>query len=275
MKDRVWIIGSSPECDVRVESETVSGRHCRLMRRGREFVIEDLASTNGVFVAGEKVQGPRLVRRGEAIVLGRDVAMPWPDLSSITIGRLPENDIMIPLDMVSGRHARVEREGSRVFIVDLGSTNGVSLNDPLNKVRRAAIRPGDVVFLGTHRVAAAELLAELPEQETSGGEAHRGTRLEASPLAGLMAKPQPGPGGDASPRSAADRGSLFRSPLSWAIGVALSAVLVLLTVGASVLIHGSASATPSSEDLRKLQKKHMYLERKAKESAGKSGAAGT
>lgn len=236
MKDRVWIIGSSPECDVRVDSQSVSGRHCRLMRRGREFLIEDLASTNGTFVAGEKVQGPRVVRRGEAIMLGRDVAMPWPDLSSITIGRLPENEIVIPLDMVSGRHARVEREGSRVFIVDLGSTNGVSLNDPLNKVRRAAIVPGDVVFLGTHRVAAAELLAALPEQETSGGEGHRATRLEASPLKDLMATSQPDPGRDVSRRSPAASGfDFFRSPRAWVIGVALSVVLVLLAVGANAL----------------------------------------
>ena len=235
MKDRVWIIGSSPECDVCVNGQSVSGRHCRLTRRGREFLLEDLASTNGTFVAGEKVQRPRVVRRGEAIMLGRDIAMPWPDLSSITIGRLPENDVVIPLDMVSGRHARVEREGNRVFIVDLGSTNGVALNDPLKKIRRAAIGPRDVVFLGTHRLAAAELLAALPEQETSGGETHRATRLEASPLKDLMATPQPDPGRGPASAPAAGQFDYFRSPRAWIIGIALSAVLVLLAVGANWL----------------------------------------
>ena len=169
--------------------------------------------------------------------------MPWPDLSSITVGRLPDNDVVVPLDMVSGRHARLEREGNRVFLVDLGSKNGTSLNDPLNRIRRAAIGPGDVVFLGTHRVAAAELLAALPEHETSGGEAHRATRLEASPLKDLMPKSQPDPGRGPASAPAAGRFDYFRSPRAWAIGVALSAVLVLLALGANAVFRGGGNAT--------------------------------
>ena len=103
------------------------------------------------------------VRRGEQITLGHNTPMPWPNLCSITVGRLPDNDVVVPLDVVSGRHARLEREGNRVLLIDLDSRNGTSLNDPRNKISRAAIQPGDVVFLGTHKIMAAQLLAALPE----------------------------------------------------------------------------------------------------------------
>ncbi len=162
MKERTWTIGSLPDCDLQVDSPAVSGRHCRLTQRGQTFLLEDLASTNGTFVAGQRIDRPREVRRGEAITLGLNTPMPWPNLSSITVGRLPDNDVVIPLDMVSGHHARLEREGNRVFLVDLESRNGTSINDPLKKIARAPIQAGNVVFLGTHKIMASDLLSKMP-----------------------------------------------------------------------------------------------------------------
>ena len=48
---------------------------------------------------------------------------------TITIGRAVENDIVITSKRVSREHARVRREGWRVVLEDLGSTNGTFLND--------------------------------------------------------------------------------------------------------------------------------------------------
>jgi DNA-binding response OmpR family regulator len=48
---------------------------------------------------------------------------------TITIGRAVENDIVITSKRVSREHARVRREGWRVILEDLGSTNGTFLND--------------------------------------------------------------------------------------------------------------------------------------------------
>ncbi|GAB4531408.1 MAG: winged helix-turn-helix domain-containing protein [Anaerolineae bacterium] len=48
---------------------------------------------------------------------------------AITIGRALENDIVITSKRVSREHARVRRQGWRVFLEDLGSTNGTFLND--------------------------------------------------------------------------------------------------------------------------------------------------
>lgn len=48
---------------------------------------------------------------------------------TITIGRALENDIVITSKRVSREHARVRREGWRVILEDLDSTNGTFLND--------------------------------------------------------------------------------------------------------------------------------------------------
>lgn len=45
-----------------------------------------------------------------------------------TIGRRPENDIVVDNLAVSGRHARILLIGEEAFLEDLKSTNGTYLN---------------------------------------------------------------------------------------------------------------------------------------------------
>jgi pSer/pThr/pTyr-binding forkhead associated (FHA) protein len=274
MKERVWTFGSLPDCDIRVESPAVSGRHCRLTQRGRTFLIEDLASTNGTFVAGQRIDRPREVRHGEQIMLGQNTPMPWPSLSSITIGRLPDNDVVIPLDMVSGHHARLERQGGSVYLVDLNSSNGTSLNDPLNKIRRAVVRPTDVVFFGTHKIKAAELFAALPEADTDAATSHQATRLE-SPIPAALIAPRP-PDRAPAPPAKTDQFAAFRSPRSWVIGIVVSAVLIVSVVVAKY-IYDSRSTNATSPGVsnstrgdRLEEARKKFLERKAKQSGEKN-----
>ena len=70
---------------------------------------------------------------------------------SITIGRAVENDIVITSKRVSREHARVRRDGWRVMLEDLGSTNGTFLNDerlfsPVALHDEDHIKIGDVVL---------------------------------------------------------------------------------------------------------------------------------
>ena len=192
MATRSWVVGNAADCDIRVDSRTVSGKHCRLTERGETFLLEDLQSTNGTFVAGERITGPRIVRRGDPVMLGRNTPLPWPKaIVAITIGRRADNDVVIPLDAVSGEHARLEREGSRVFLVDLGSTNGTALNDPANKIKRAVLKPTDAVFLGTHRVSAADLLAALPATPHDATMLERASGHQSSTRAHPLRAPLP------------------------------------------------------------------------------------
>jgi hypothetical protein len=47
--------------------------------------------------------------------------------NSVTIGRLPENDVVLTEDSVSSRHARLEKNADGWHVIDLNSTNGTYL----------------------------------------------------------------------------------------------------------------------------------------------------
>src|SRR3954452_11475288 len=51
-------------------SVQVSRRHARIVIRGTEAVIEDLMSTNGTIVNGERLDGPYALRAGDKVELG-------------------------------------------------------------------------------------------------------------------------------------------------------------------------------------------------------------
>ncbi len=49
-------IGRSQDNDVKVENRFISRHHCRIFREGYRYFIEDLSSSNGTFVNGEKIE---------------------------------------------------------------------------------------------------------------------------------------------------------------------------------------------------------------------------
>lgn len=69
---------------------------------------------------------------------------------SVTIGRLPDNTVVIDNPAVSGHHARVFREGHHLVLEDLKSTNGTFVNE--QHIYRHLLRHGDVLLIGKHRL---------------------------------------------------------------------------------------------------------------------------
>jgi len=49
------VIGRSTECDIQLGVQNVSRKHARVLHHDEEYLIEDLESTNGVFVNGIRV----------------------------------------------------------------------------------------------------------------------------------------------------------------------------------------------------------------------------
>lgn len=49
------IVGRSKTCDIPIESNMVSTRHARILRRGTRYFIEDLSSTNGTFIKARRI----------------------------------------------------------------------------------------------------------------------------------------------------------------------------------------------------------------------------
>ncbi len=66
----------------------------------------------------------------------------------VTIGRLPDNTIVIDNPAVSGHHACVSLDGGSFILEDLDSTNGTVVND--RRITRHALRHGDVIQIGNH-----------------------------------------------------------------------------------------------------------------------------
>lgn len=64
------VIGRSDECELRLEGEGVSRRHCKLIAQEGGIVLEDLGSANGTFVAGNRVSRRALLGAGEFAVCG-------------------------------------------------------------------------------------------------------------------------------------------------------------------------------------------------------------
>ncbi len=75
----------------------------------------------------------------------QDVQLP-PSTAPITLGRAPDNTIVINDPTVSSRHARLFLQGSWWYIQDLGSTNGTFVNN--NRITQHPIQIGDQLRLG-------------------------------------------------------------------------------------------------------------------------------
>ena len=65
----------------------------------------------------------------------------------ITLGRDRSNQIVLPDECVSARHARIERADGEWILTDLGSRNGTRLNN-LPVTRPTALANGDVSQIG-------------------------------------------------------------------------------------------------------------------------------
>ena len=125
----------------------------------------------------------------------------------VTIGRDPDNTILLESDSVSRRHARIERFGDHRWVIDLNSTNGTYLDDVLVQPRLRLcsgqfLKIGDTIFKylsgddietsyyeEIHRMAVTDGLTQIPNKRALADfldrEAARARRHDR-PLALLM-----------------------------------------------------------------------------------------
>jgi pSer/pThr/pTyr-binding forkhead associated (FHA) protein len=68
-------VGRDLNNDVVINDPEVSRRHARLFLQGPNFVIEDLGSTNGTTIGGQRIMGPHILRPGELIVFGEHISL--------------------------------------------------------------------------------------------------------------------------------------------------------------------------------------------------------
>jgi two-component system, cell cycle response regulator len=70
------------------------------------------------------------------------------DKEVTTVGRGRDNDIVLVSDCVSRRHARLERRGEAIYVVDLTSTNGTFVNEDRKPIRERRLARGDQLKIG-------------------------------------------------------------------------------------------------------------------------------
>jgi hypothetical protein len=70
--DREIVIGRSSDLDMVLVEDMVSRKHAKISTQNGQVIIQDLGSTNGTFVNGEKIKRVRL-REGDRILIGTSI----------------------------------------------------------------------------------------------------------------------------------------------------------------------------------------------------------
>jgi hypothetical protein len=71
----VTLMGRDVSNDIILGDSEISRQHARLTRTPGGYVIEDLGSTNGSFVNGERLMAPRVLNPGDLVALGENVSL--------------------------------------------------------------------------------------------------------------------------------------------------------------------------------------------------------
>ncbi|MEO8498587.1 MAG: FHA domain-containing protein, partial [Planctomycetota bacterium] len=114
-----FVIGRSPDCDMRCHSDAISRHHCEIRVAGFDVMAVDLNSRNGVRVNGEIINEERRLKSGDLLAIGRlqfeliiDVPKPRP-------GYDPLGDSVCDLLLEADRREAEERPAdSRWFKIE-------------------------------------------------------------------------------------------------------------------------------------------------------------
>ena len=203
------VVGRDEGVDIIIATPAVSRRHARFMVDGGNYVIEDLGSSNGTFVHGDRLIGRRTLNHRDEIRFGQAITLLYttpaevdePNLtvvgakkptpvvvshvaqttigeepiilaaagprklivtvagelpksypltrSALTIGRLEDNDIVIPSPIISGKHARLEAaSGGGYTLVVLPEARNPVLCEGRAIEGSRVLRHGDVLRIG-------------------------------------------------------------------------------------------------------------------------------
>jgi hypothetical protein len=108
------VLGRGETADVVLDSFGVADAHCKITRQGDAYVLEDLGSETGVYLEGERLQGPTEISAWDKIRVG-DVGDPVvifrEDRTYIRqIGKPEGNGKVITLGTDGAEYARLAKE---------------------------------------------------------------------------------------------------------------------------------------------------------------------
>jgi hypothetical protein len=96
------IIGRDSVNAVAINDAEISRKHARLTFQGGKYVIEDLGSTNGTFVNGQRLSGPFVLKSGDVVSFGEQIVLMYDVMSAdpgatIASSRRPSARVAAPV----------------------------------------------------------------------------------------------------------------------------------------------------------------------------------
>ena len=157
---REIIAGRSGELDMVLAEDMVSRRHARILFEGDDIVIEDLASTNGTFVNGEKIKRSRL-REGDRVLIGTSILkVVASDAVAATTEEQARRDMALAAStrrasQVRSMSGNIEEIPLPDLLQLLGTSrkSGVLVIRTEDDVGRIYLRRGDLVFASINDIA--------------------------------------------------------------------------------------------------------------------------
>lgn len=68
-------VGRDMTSDIVINDAEISRKHARFVLQGNSYILEDLGSTNGSFVNGQRLMGPNALNPGDMIMFGENVGL--------------------------------------------------------------------------------------------------------------------------------------------------------------------------------------------------------
>lgn len=107
-----------------------------------------LKASEGSDLAQQALRLAKAAYRGTlAVVSGNEIGQRVLVDKTLIVGRDPEADLVLTDELVSWHHARIEDRGDNWTVVDMGSTNGTSVNG--ERATEFNLKPGDKIVIGT------------------------------------------------------------------------------------------------------------------------------
>ena len=75
-------IGRDSNNGVVINDSVISRKHARLTFQGGKYVLDDLGSTNGSFVNGQRLVGPVVLKSGDVVSFGEQIVLMFDVLSA-------------------------------------------------------------------------------------------------------------------------------------------------------------------------------------------------
>ncbi|MDB5291955.1 MAG: domain containing protein [Phycisphaerales bacterium] len=97
------VVGRREDCDLRIPLGEISRKHCRLVRDGESLRLEDLGSSNGTYLNGQRVQ--------EAALTAGDTVQVGPVVFVLQVDGYPVDDELQPITADSVEQAAMAPAG--------------------------------------------------------------------------------------------------------------------------------------------------------------------